>query len=116
MNYYQASQRIKDGIWHYTAMNDHRIWPVGYCADGCLGHATKEEAEDHYQQWRLDTAHYDGRMSNQQRRCEVCQAWTDGYASIEPGFATLYILCDDHRNRDELAKLLPSPEMIAASW
>jgi hypothetical protein len=36
MNYYQARELQKDGkgigLWHYTCMNDHRIWAVGHCS------------------------------------------------------------------------------------
>jgi hypothetical protein len=120
VNYYQAQELAKDGkpsgIWHYTCQNDRRIWPVGYCADGCAGHATAEEAQEHYRQWQLDTAKYDGRIAHQQQRCQVCDAWTQGYASIEPGMTHMFILCDEHRNRDELAKLVESPGWMTSSW
>lgn len=38
MNYY-APRQLKNpatgqptGLWHYTCLNDGRVWPIGYCA------------------------------------------------------------------------------------
>lgn len=118
MNYYEARQ-IKtpdgqpSGLWHYTQMNDGRIWPTGYCAEGCPGHPTPEEAQEHQRQYLLDHARYDRRMSNQMRRCRACDAYTDRYVEVngEP-----YVLCDAHHNRESLDTLVKCPERSMSSW
>jgi hypothetical protein len=120
MNYYQARElRTADGkpagLWHFTCQNDNRIWPVGYCAQGCVGHDTPEGAQEHYRQYLLDTARYDGRMSGQQRACRVCGAWTQRFAETEAG-TSLYVLCDEHCNRESLETLVKAPEWITSSW
>ena len=116
MNYYQARQRKDDGLWHYTCQNDHQIWPVGYCAQGCAGHQTAKEAETHFREWVLDTATFDGTLSNQQRKCEVCGIWTDRIAQAGIGMTDTHVLCDEHRTRAWLATVLPEQEVIISSW
>ncbi|MFZ0173756.1 MAG: hypothetical protein WAL04_18885, partial [Acidimicrobiales bacterium] len=54
MNYDQPRQ-LKTGGWHYTQMNDHRIWPIGYCADHRdAPHATEDEARRCYRDYELN--------------------------------------------------------------
>lgn len=106
MNYYAAremqdSQGNPSGLWHYTVANDDRVYPVGYCAQECAGHATPEEAQEHYRLYLLDNARYDGVRTNEQKKCAVCGAWTQRFASI-PMVMEIYVLCDDHCNRETL--------------
>lgn len=120
MNYYQAREiKTPDGnpagLWHFTCQNDSRIWPVGYCAVGCPGHDTPEGAQEHYRQYLLDTARYDGVMAQQMRPCQVCGEWTQGFATTEAG-TSMYVLCDTHRNRDALDVLVKAPTWITSSW
>ena len=119
MNYYDAremSDRQGDprGLWHYTAQNDDRIFPVGYCAQGCAGHATPEEAREHYRIYLLDNAQYDHTMHQEQRKCEVCGSWTQGYASI-PLNMEQHILCNEHRNRETLDRVMHRVAQIISS-
>lgn len=81
----------------------------------CQGHATKEEAEEHYRQWELDKeTRYDGKLSGQQLQCQLCQAWTQRFARV--GQVNTYILCDDHCNRESLEPLVPRPGIVMSSW
>lgn len=71
MNYYDA-RPIKDGSgWHYTCMNDGRIWPVGYdspiqtCPE-CNGRSA-----------HVTDNHPDGR-----NYCATCSS--KGYVEVEP--------------------------------
>ena len=120
MNYYQPRE-LKDkdgnpsGIWHYTCMNDGRIWPVGYCAQGCPGHDTKEGAYEHYRQYELDTSRYDGTYSGTQRKCEICGEWTQRFASVGPDHMEMHTLCDAHRNRETLDTLVEAGDSFG-SW
>jgi len=119
MNYYDARE-MRDtkgdpgGLWHYTAENDERIFPVGYCAQGCPGHATPEEAREHYRLYLLDNARYDGALTNEKRKCEMCSEWTQDYAYI-PLSMEIHILCDEHRNRETLDTVMHRVARIVSS-
>lgn len=159
MNYYQARE-LRDGdgkgigLWHYTCMNDGRIWPVGNCspwvecdhckasglepamsdapynelpkcrvcngqrcvrkADPCPGHATPEEACEHQKEYFLDHAQYDHIMADEQRKCEVCGAWTQRVVTWGHGQMSSATLCDAHANREELAKIIRVGECMSS--
>lgn len=108
MNYYQAREIMGTdgkgtGKWHYTVRNKRLgTMPVGYCADGCEGHETPEGAYEHQAAYLLDHGTRYGESSGAQYPCKVCKAWTSGFAEI--GYR-IFMLCDEHRNRDEVAKL-----------
>ncbi len=119
MNYYDAREisgekGTSSGLWHYTAQNDGRIFPVGYCAQECVGHPTPEEAREHYRLYLLDSAQYDGMMQDEQRKCEVCKKWTQYYAYI-PLAMTKHILCNEHCNRETLDTVMHRVGQIIAS-
>lgn len=100
------------------------MYREGFCAacqnkgtirvDPCPGHPTKEEAEEHYRQYQLDGARYDGFSSNQQFKCRVCGAWTQRYAQVCQSY--LYHLCDDHCTRETLEQIHPKVGWAAGSW
>ena len=112
MNYYRPLEKADrdgkpTGLWHYTVTNDNtkRTHPVGYCANGCEGHPTPDGAREHYKEYRLDHARYNAKLSGVQKKCEVCGEWTQGAAEIAFEME-LHVLCDQHRNREELSKLV----------
>lgn len=116
MNYYAARQRKSDSLWHYTCMNDNQIWPVGYCGQGCPGHATRAEAEEHQKQYLLDNAKYrTGESSWPKYKCEVegCEREATGLADI-PGSFHQHRFCADHCNRVELSKLIEVGETTSS--
>lgn len=119
MNYYDAREKADakgnpSGRWHYTAQNDNRVFPVGYCAQGCPGHATPEEAREHYRLYLLDNAKYDGKIQGEQRKCEVCGLWVQTYASI-PLNMEMHFLCDEHCNRETLDTVMHRVHQIISS-
>lgn len=122
MRYYAAREIQRDGkatgLWHYTVRHDEAIFPVGYCADGCPGHATPEEACDHQKQWDLDHARFhrgsDLPEPDALYRCKVCRAFTAGYATYGPGQMSLVTLCDEHCNRQALAGLIRVGERVSS--
>lgn len=83
-------------------------------ADPCPGHDTPEAAAEHYRQYLLDNVTYDGRMSNQQQKCRVCGAWTSGLAQV-PFASRLWVLCDEHRTRESVDRLLEAPGAVWSS-
>lgn len=122
MNYYSARQvdpntdRPDAGKWRYTRRNDGRIWPVGYCTD-CPGHDTREEAYEHQTAYLLDHIFFDGELVDTKHPCAVdgCQEWTDRFAEVDrPG--RMFMLCDQHRNRDTVAALFGGAGNSISSW
>jgi hypothetical protein len=110
VNYYAAreiadSDGVGTGLYRYTCYN-RRIgtFAVGYCAQGCPGHPTKEDACEHQKQYLLDTTlRLDNQMAGMQQQCIVdgCGEWTQKYALVD--HTTQYVLCDEHRTREEVA-------------
>ena len=107
MNHYLPRQRATDQKWDYTVMNDGRTSPVGYCAsegDG-HGHLTAKEAADCYKRYLLDTfLQLDGRYTDQQLKCLVCNVWTDRHAEIGKTIRS-FALCDEHCTREQVEGL-----------
>lgn len=120
VNYYDAREKADangkpSGTWHYTVRNDDRIHPVGYCAQNCPGHSTPDEAREHYRLYLVDSATYNGVLQGEQRECESCKDWTQGYASI-PINMERHILCDKHRNHETLNQLIHPVGQIVSSY
>jgi hypothetical protein len=117
VNYYQARE-MKDadgkptGKWHYTVRNDDRIYPVGLCALDCPGHDTKEGAYAHYRTGLLDQAHYGFTYHDAMFPCEVCGEYTKGFAQTSD--EQFHTLCDAHRNREGLDKVLTVGDAISS--
>lgn len=144
MNTYQALQRASDGRWDFTC-NGH---PAGYCRpyrewwlkDGELrtdmlispqsiedykstehkhhgdGHATAEEAAACYREYLLDhKLQLMRKDSGSQRKCKVCGKWTNFWAQCD---SKIWHLCEEHNNREEVAKLLyiSADTVIWSSW
>ena len=77
------------------------------------GHANEQEACECYKQYLLDNnLRLDGHtLSDQQLRCEICGEFTQGMVIIA-GKYNHFILCDEHRTRECVEKLLT----IGESW
>lgn len=112
MNYYQARQRLSDKTWHFTCMNDGQIWAVGDCRNHA-GHATKEEAEECYRKYLLNNKlHLDRKREDTKQKCVVCGEWTQSYAEVD---MEQWPLCDSHRTKEHVDKLLkPKTEIISS--
>lgn len=111
----------------------HRAWPPDFepmkcdiCggtgivqkANPCPGHSTPEEAAEHYRQYLLDHATYDlACVPTEQHRCQAegCFRWTQKAADVRHT-GGMFFLCDEHRNRETLEKLLPPIWQIASSY
>jgi hypothetical protein len=113
MNYAEARQRMGDnglpsGLWDWTSKNDEVIHAAGPCAARTCEHHSKEEAERHYYDWSLEKVK-EFSLERQQVPCEVCGEWTQKGLHA-PGYNTYgfeALLCDRHRNKEELIKLRP---------
>lgn len=73
----------------------------------CQGHDSPEGAREHYRQYLLDTAAYDGVWADVWRVClgPDCGELTNKYASLGPGRFITFDLCNRHRNREVLDSL-----------
>jgi hypothetical protein len=96
------------GKWHYTSMNDKVIRPVGYCAHGCDGHDTPEEAAEHQRQYMLATNLALDWQTSEWRECVICGDLTKRHAAIPLEYKT-WPLCDRHRTAETVAKLYEGP-------
>lgn len=144
MNYYDARERKTasgnpSGRWDYTCMNDGQIWPVGYCrafsepSEIMLisesererlrsfahkhhidGHDTADEARECYRQYLLDQRlNLHNYETESQHKCVVCGAWTGAFAEVNH---QIFVLCDEHRTREQVDKLLSAPGYIISSY
>lgn len=82
--------------------DDKGVLPVD---DPCSGHATEEEACEHYRRYILDTSVTFHSWDNQKKKCLVCGEWTQKFALVDT--YTEYDLCPDHCNLEEVEKLYP---------
>ena len=116
MNYYDARQRVEDRRWAFTCRNDDRIWAVGYCRDHEKeGHPTEQEARECYRQYLLDNVKYSNPENpSSMHKCHVCGTFTAGTAHV--GDTQVFVLCNEHRNREELSKLVDLPGQIVSSY
>lgn len=119
MNYDQARERQQEdgsgsGIWDWTTKNDDVVRQAPPCSDACR-HESQKDAERHFWQYCLDSAE-EYETTQMQKPCAVCGKWTTkGLVNRSLhliGFGDR--LCDDHRNKDELAKLHPFPDTPGA--
>ena len=95
------------GLWHMTVGSDEEGWvyPVGYCAKDCPGHATPEAAQEHYRQWLADSASL-FEDENQQRKCALCGAWTQKYLCENSGICRTFWVCEKHATPADFLELL----------
>ena len=117
MNYYQPRQiqlGENAGKWHYTCRNDDRIWPVGFCRDGCEGHDTSEEAAAHQREYDLD--HRKVRKVEPWSQCAECGKRTPNIVELGPGLGIGGpVLCDTHLSREVVQKHYPAPGVVISS-
>lgn len=111
MNYEQPREiRGSDGKgtgkYHWTCQNGDRIWPVGYCAEGCPGHHSPEDAAEHYRQWVIDQGFDVSTSDSQRHKCAECGEWTWDQLHLK-GSGNVLFLCENHRDREIIDKHVP---------
>jgi hypothetical protein len=137
MRYFAPRQRRKDNKWDYTCLHDDYVFPVGYCRAWqppssflfgvteaerlndkeqpfvhkyhSHGHDSAEEAYDCYKQYILDHDLVITTDGDSKRRCVVCGIWTQTRAEID---SYMYVLCEQHANSQEVAKLFDMGDSI----
>lgn len=75
------------------------------------GHATDQEARDCYKEYMIDNCvTLDHKLAERRDHCMACSELTDGYAQV--GTLATFVLCDNCRNRVEIAKLFKVTETM----
>lgn len=108
MNYDKAREHPKKpGLFLWSSRNDNKLYYAEPCNENCQHHSA-EEAERHFYNHCLEMAK-EKTDPNQQHKCKVCDAWTQkslGNYQLHLLFFHAF-LCDEHRTKDELARLFP---------
>lgn len=65
------------------------------------GHATSEEAHACYRQYELDCELRFYESKSEQRKCQVCEAWTTHRAELGD-FYREFVLCESHATRENV--------------
>jgi hypothetical protein len=110
MWYFAAREITKDGkpvgLYHFTSMHDGLVTAEGYCAMGCDGHTTAEEACEHYRQYMLKEGKWHKlNYENIIFHCKICGAWTN--CSMSLGWAmSNFDLCPLHQDMSYIEQLL----------
>lgn len=114
MNYYEARQR-KDGVWHWTVMNDNVLRPSQPCTEDCQ-HQTREEAERHF--YEYEVANLRTQEFEAWHKCEAegCETLTNKVMTPRHGGGV--DLCDVHRTAEQYRVLRPfkAGVQIISSW
>lgn len=110
MNYYQARE-LKKGGWHFTCMNDNKVWPVGFCTEH-EPHKTREEAEACYRLYLIDNANFKVKLT-EVTRCSFCRNLTRNAVDID---RHIMPLCRNHHNKESLQKKYEMATAIASSY
>lgn len=97
------------GAWLYCCLYQKSYRPIGYCSLECR-HREPAEAAEHYREYLLDQATYDGRWHGVYYRCELCGEWTDSFAQVPSAFI-IHRLCRSHLNRNGLGRVLTVAEL-----
>jgi hypothetical protein len=123
MNYYQPRELTKDGkptgLFHYTCRNDDHIWPVGLCASGCPGHATEQEAREHWRLYLIQGIEFTPITQEwPKEKCESAgcseQAIMTGCTKNEPGVFNHRRFCTKHATPEEMSKFIDAGDSMSS--
>ena len=108
---YQPLEIIRDGkpsgLYHMvcTYDEDDETYAAGPCARGCPGHTSKAEAVRHWREGNLESALLCLTYEDHQKRCIICDEWTQLFANIRGDTYAEFTLCAAHNTIDNLRKL-----------
>jgi hypothetical protein len=91
------------GRWYAVMVESKSLTRrTGYCAAGCTGHGSAEEALAHHLQYQLDReADFWLERRDAPRECEICGAPTTLRARLGRGTG-LFVLCTRHQTTQSL--------------
>jgi hypothetical protein len=101
------------GRWFTVVVEGKTVRRTGYCAFGCVGHGSSDEALAHHLQYQLDreTDLWLDRRSLG-GKCEICDDHTTLHARLGRG-TRLFRLCQNHHTTSSLKILF---RKRAAQW
>jgi hypothetical protein len=105
----QTTRKCEDGAdagkWYAVVIEQKAVRRAGYCALGCAGHASSEDALAHLLQYQLDrqTDLWLDRRGDQD--CEICGDPTTLRARVGRN-TKLIVLCQQHQSTHSLQKVL----------
>lgn len=97
--------------YRYVTDGDNGGYAIGYCADDCEGHATEEQACEHYRQYLLDTQLRINKTSWRPCKHEPCEKRPTHH--IQVGMHGLLDFCEEHATREMAEKYFPK---VSLSW
>jgi len=93
------------GKWYTVVIERQGARRAGYCARGCAGHASSEEALAHYLQYQLDReTDLWLQRRDAPRECEMCGERTTLRARLGRD-TKLFVLCQQHQSTNSLQRL-----------
>ena len=107
-----VTKRLGEGMYDGLVREQNQSLPFKskYHTDG---HDTKEAACSCYRAYLLDQKTRFGEQQNQQKKCEVCQKWTQKFAETS---MDIHYLCEEHLNKETLEKIFPEVAEIISSY
>lgn len=104
-----VAERLGEGFVYHWKQDVERLRPFKdkFHTDG---HATKDEAVACHREFTLDTKRRDFEDAHEQRRCRVCESWTQHRVSVD---GEIFDLCPEHSTREAVSALYPGH---AESW
>lgn len=96
------------GKYHYGCSDSSGTYPIGYCAQGCPGHDTADEARSHQRQYEIEQEADRFEDVDTQKKCLVCGTWTTLRVKVGHTFTQMYALCAEHDSVEELDKVVPA--------
>ena len=101
----QCESGAYTGKWFAIILESQRTRRAGYCARGCPGHGSSEEALAHYLQFQLDC---ESDLWLERRslasECEICGEVTTLRARLGRN-TKLFVLCRKHQSSSSLQTL-----------
>lgn len=102
----QSTEGADAGRWYAVIIEPKGLSRrTGYCATGCAGHGSAEEALAHHLQYQLDReTDFWLERRNAPLACEICGAATTLRARLGHG-TSLFVLCTRHQTTQSLQTL-----------
>jgi hypothetical protein len=101
----QCESGADTGNWFAIIVEPQQTRRAGYCARGCAGHSSREEALAHYLQFQLDCeADLWLERRSSPSGCEICGEITTLRARLGRN-TKLFVLCREHQSTSSLQAL-----------
>ena len=113
MNYYAARQHQDTKLWKYTFYNDNQCFEAGNCTNH-EGHETKEQAEECYKDYLLESNFNVIVQENQMNKCAICGVFTQNIVSCGYGIPIQKHLCSIHCDKETFRQFLHVEEIISS--